>query len=333
MNKKVLVLAMALVVLFEGAMFAGGSKDSGKGSGKTSMVLIPKLKSAWFEPYEADGIAKGKELGIDVYAQSPAAADEAQQVRLVQDSINQGVNALLVVPNDANSLVPAFRDARGRNIVVITHESPNQPEADFDVEMIDNVKFGERFMEELAQRCGGTGEYAVYVGSLTVPAHNIWADAAIALQKRKYPNMTMVDTKFPVSEDRNEARQRTLELLTVHPNLKGILAFGSQGAPGAGQALRERNMANGVTVLGTTSPLEAAPFLKDGSVDACILWSSGDASAVMVYLSDLVLKGRRSEIKAGMEIPGFGKPVVDGINIIFDNPLIVDASNCDNYNF
>ena len=37
---------------------------------------------------------------------------------------------------------------------------------------------------------GGKGKYVVYVGSLTVPAHNAWADAAIAYLKKNYPDMT-----------------------------------------------------------------------------------------------------------------------------------------------
>jgi simple sugar transport system substrate-binding protein len=297
------------------------------------MVTIPKLKAAWFIPYDEDSKKAGEDFGCEVYMQAPAAADEAQQVRLIEDSINQGVNALLVVPNDANSCVPAFKKAREKGIVVLTHESPNQPEADYDIEMIDNIKFGAKAMDELASRMGEKGEYCIYVGSLTVPAHNIWADAALARQKEKYPEMKMVDTKFPVSEDRNASRQKTLELLTVHPNLKGILAFGSQGGPGAGQALRDKGLTDNVTVIGTTSPKEAAPFLKDGSMDLCVLWSSGDASYAMVYIAKLILDGHKDEIKTGMEIPGIGKPTVNGMNILFDHPLIVDASNCDNYSF
>jgi len=143
----------------------------------------------------------------------------------------------------------------------------------------------------------------------------------------------MVDSKFPVSEDRNAARQKTLELLTVYPDLKGILAFGSQGAPGAGQAIREKGLNDKVCVIGTTSPLEIAPFLKDGSVDMAVLWSSGDASYAMVYIAKMVLDGRKAEIKNGLEIPGLGTPVINGMNILFNNPLIVDKNNCDKYNF
>lgn len=329
MKKILLVMVIALVAL---SLFAQGTKEAGKT--EPEMILNPKLISAWFEPYEADGIAAGTEYGAKVYFKASAAADEAEQVRILEDAINTGVNALLVVPNDANSLVPTFKKARAQGIVVLTHESPNQPEADFDIEMIDNVKFGEKFIDEFVRITGSKeGEYAIFVGSLTVPAHNIWADAAIAYAKKNYPGLKLVASKFPVSEDRNAARQQTLELLQVYPKLKGILGFGSQGGPGAAQALREVGRTADVTVICTTSPAEASPFLKDNSIDECILWSSGDAAKAMVYVAKLVLDGKRDQIKQGIEIPGLGKPTVDGMNLIFDFPLIVDKTNSDKYNF
>ncbi|MGP1507341.1 MAG: autoinducer 2 ABC transporter substrate-binding protein [Sphaerochaeta sp.] len=332
MKKRKMLVTLLICLLFaQGLVFAQGSSETT--SKLPQMVLVPKLESAWFEPYKNDGISAGKEYGAEVYQQAPAGADEAQQVRIIEDAINQGASAILVVPNDANSCVPAFKKAREAGIVVMTHESPNQPEADFDIEMINNVKFGEKFTEELVRMIGDSGTYVIFVGSLTVPAHNIWADAAIAYAEKNYPKLKLVTDRQPVAEDRNASRQKTLELLTVYPDLKGIIAFGSQGAPGAGQALREKGLTDRVCVLGTTSPAEASPFLKDGSIDECILWSSGDASKAMVYLSKMILDGKRDQIKQGLEIPGLGTPTINGMNIEFDHPLIVDASNCDQYNF
>lgn len=324
-------ICFALFLLFcVGFPFVGCNEAAAE---EFTMVGIPKLRSAWFDDYERGLLRAGEDFGVYTYMQAPAAADEAQQVRLIEDAINQGVNALLVVPNDANSCVPAFERARQRDIVVLTHESPDQPAADFNIEMIDNVKFGERFVDELVAAIGETGEYAIFVGSLTVPAHNIWADAAIAYQQSKYPGLTLVAERFPVAENRNDSRQRTLELLTTYPNLKGMLAFGSQGAPGAGQAIRERGLQGEFAIFATTSPNEINPFLKDESVTKSILWSSGDAAYAMTYIAKMILDGRRDEIKPGLTIPGLGEPEIDGMNILFNNPLIVSAENVDNYDF
>lgn len=322
--RRLLLLVAALVVAITTVSY----------SGEYTMISVPKLRSTWFNDLET-GIKKaGEDFGVNVYQQAPASADEAQQVRIIEDAITQGVNALLVVPNDANACVPAFARARSMGIPVITHESVGQPEADFNVEMVDNVGHGENIMKAMVEDLGtDEGEYAIFVGSLTVPAHNQWADAAIAYAKKNHPKLTLVADRFPVAEDRNAARQKTLELLMTYPELKGILSFGSQGAPGAGQALREKRMQNKVVVIATTSPKEAASFLKDGTINYTVLWSPADAGRAMVYLAKMLLDGKRDDIKQGLEIPGLGVPQIDGASILFNKPLLVDGSNCDQFDF
>src|SRR6516165_8391619 len=218
-------------------------------------AVIPKLRAAWFNRLEVGTKKAAQDLNVKTYMQAPASADEAEQARLIQDAISRGVDALLVV----------------------------QKNADFDIEMIDNQKFGEAAMELLAQGLGGKGDFVVYVGSLTVPAHNIWADAALKLGKGKYPDLKAVADRFPVSEDQNAARQKALELLRTYPNLHGFLCFGSQGAPGAAQAVREQHV-QGAVVIGTTSPNQAGQYLDDGSMTKSILWDPGEAGYAMVWL-------------------------------------------------
>ena len=121
-----------------------------------TMISIPKLKATWFDRLEMGLNKAGADFGINVSQQAPASADEAQQVRLIEDAINQGNNAILVVPNDAKSIEPVFARAQEQKIVTVTHESPNQKNADFDIEMIDNKAFGERAMEEMVKTMGAT---------------------------------------------------------------------------------------------------------------------------------------------------------------------------------
>ena len=333
MTNKKLFSAALMVLLITGVIFAGGAKQAGGSSGDYIFTGIPKINVAWFASYDKKLAQFGEDYGVSTSYQAPSSADEALQVRTIEDAINQGANAVLVVPNDANSLVPVFQRAKQRKVVVITHESPDQPSADYNVEMIDNNTYGAKFVDEIVKVIGTSGEYAIYVGSLTVPAHNIWADGTESYVKSKYPNLKLVASRFPVGEDRNLARQKTLELLQTYPDLKGIICYGSEGAPGAGQAIRERGLQGKIAVVGTTTPNAIKEFIKDNSVSAAIIWDSGDASYAMAYLAKMVLDGRRGTIKQGLEIPSIGVPKIEGINVIFDKPLILSAGNIDNYNF
>lgn len=297
------------------------------------MLSVPKLKATWFDRLEVGLKKANTDFGVNVSQQAPAAADEAQQVRLIEDGINQGNKALLVVPNDAKSIEPVFERAQKAGIATITHESPGQAFADFDIEMIDNKAFGEKALEMLVENMGASeGEFVIFVGSLTVPAHNIWADAALELAKSKYPGLVEVADRYPVAEDQNAARQAALDIITAHPNIKGFLCFGSQGAPGAAQALREKGLIGKIAVVGTTSPSQASQYLKDGSMTTAILWDPSEAGYAMTYLAKLILDGKKDTIGADLDIPTLGKPLkVDGNTLVYDRPLIVTKENVDQY--
>jgi simple sugar transport system substrate-binding protein len=90
----------------------------------------------------------------------------------VEDLIAKKVKVIGVVPN-AKALEPVFDRAQAAGIPVITHESANQKGNTWDIEMIDNVAYGEAHMKSFAEAMGEEGEYIVYVGSLTVPLHNL----------------------------------------------------------------------------------------------------------------------------------------------------------------
>lgn len=294
---------------------------------------VGKDRTPWFIRHEA-GVKQGaEENGLKgTYSAAPT-ADEAQQVRIIEDFIAKGVNGLLVVPNNAKSLEPSFKKAREKGIAVVTQESPGQVNADFDVEMLDNTKFGELMIDELVKYTNGKeGSYAIYVGSLTVPAHNKWADAAIARQKEKYPQLKFIN-KFPVSEDRNASRQTALDLLKTYPDLVGIICMGSEGAPGVAKALKEKKLKDKIAVLGVTTPNVGRADLKAGYMTESLLWDPAQAARVQAYVAKMVLDGKRDEIKPGFEVPGFGKPIIEGNTLIFDQPLQITKENVDDYDF
>jgi monosaccharide ABC transporter substrate-binding protein, CUT2 family (TC 3.A.1.2.-) len=160
----------------------------------------------------------------------PTAADPALQVRAIEDLIAQKVDIIGVVPNDARVLEPVLKRAQEAGIKVIVHESPGQKYADWDFELVDASQHGVNHMKALAACMKEQGKYAVYVGSLTVPLHITWSDSAINYQKQHYPNMQLVGDKFGVGESLDDSVRTTNDLMAKYPDLKGVLAFGSQGS-------------------------------------------------------------------------------------------------------
>ena len=293
-----------------------------------TMGVVVKIGGIpWFNAMEVGIQEQGKALGIDAVMIGPTSADPALQVRAIEDLIAKGVDVIGVVPNDANAIEPVLEKARAAGIKVVTHESPAQKNVDWNFEMASAKGFGEAHAEMLAQAMGGKGEYAVYVGSLTVPLHNAWADAAIAYLKEKYPDMTAVGDRYGVAESVDDSRKTALDLIAANPNLKGFLAFGSQGPIGIGRALEETRKVGEIAVYGPFSPGQGRDLVKEGAINGGFMWNPMEAGRVFVRIGDMLVKGET--ITDGSTIEGLGVVHPDGTNIIVDALIPINKDTVD----
>jgi simple sugar transport system substrate-binding protein len=321
------VLAVALVLAVSCA-----PKAAEKPEEPYEIAVVVKITGIpWFNRLEEGVKEAAEELDVNAYQVGPAEADPAQQVKVVEDLVAKGVDAIAVVPNDAKSLEPVFAKAKEKGIIVLTHESPDQVGNDYDLELIDNVKFGQHHWDKLVEFMGDSGQYAIYVGSLTVPLHNLWADEGLKHAEKQYPNLELVTERIPCGEDQELSRQKMLELIKAYPDLKGMVGFGSLGPPGAAQALEEKGLCDKIAVVGTVIPGHAAPYLKSGCMDHGILWDPKDAGYGMVWMAKHLLDG--GKITDGMEIPGVGEITLDGNIAVVDAMVDITPENVDGFGF
>ncbi|MBA4204188.1 substrate-binding domain-containing protein [Pannonibacter phragmitetus] len=314
--KGLIVAALAASLSLAGAV-AAYAADAPKVGVVVKIGGIP-----WFNAMDAGIKEQGQKLGLDAFMVGPTSADPALQVRAIEDLIAQGVKVIGVVPNDATVLEPVLMKAQAAGIKVITHESPSQKGADWNFELASSTGFGEAHAKLLAEKTGGEGEYAVYVGSLTVPLHNAWADAAIEYLKTNHPGMKLVGERYGVAEDVDRSRSTALDLIAANPGLKGFLAFGSQGPIGAGRAVEERRKTGQIFVVGPFSPGQGQKLITSGAITGGFMWNPKQAGEVFVTMADRLIKGE--SIKEGDDIPGLGVITPTGNDIIVDQLLAIN---------
>jgi simple sugar transport system substrate-binding protein len=278
---------------------------------KPQVGIVVKIGGIpWFNAMEV-GIKKAsKQFDADAWMIGPTQADAAQQVSAIEDLIARKVDVIGIVPNDAAALEPVCKRAKAAGIKVLTHESPEQKENDWDFELTTIKAYGEKHMDLLAQQMGETGKYIVYVGTLTVPLHNKWADAAIAYQKEKYPKMEMLGDRFGVAESLDDSYKTALDQLRAHPDLTGILTFGSQGPIGCSKALDDRGKAKSVALVGGFSPGQGQKYVKAGIIRGGYIWNPMTAGEIFVQVATMLAAG---------------KPLVDNMELIDTGPVHVDA--------
>ncbi|WP_284948187.1 substrate-binding domain-containing protein [Acidisoma cladoniae] len=277
---------------------------------KKKIAVVVKIGGIpWFNAMEVGIKRAGAETGTDAWMVGPTQADAAQQVAAIEDLIARKVDVIGVVPNDADALVPVFQRAHAAGIKIITHESPLQQGNDWDLEFTTPAADGVRHFEALAQAMGGVGQYMIIVGSLTVPQHRMRADAAVALQKAKYPKMELVGGRFGVGESLDDSYRTVLDQIRAHPKLKGVLAFGSQGPIGGARAVDDRGKIGKIFVVGPFSPGQGAKYIRSGAITVGYIWNPLLAGETIVRIGALILSGK--SVTNGMVLPEVGAVTVD----------------------
>lgn len=312
--------AGAVALAFTGAAHASAEKP-------VIGVVVKIGGIPWFNAMDAGIKKKAVELGVKAFMVGPTSADPALQVRAIEDLIAQKVDVIGVVPNDSEVLEPVLQRARDAGIKVITHESPKQKNADYDFELASVQGFGEAYAKRLIDALGGKGEYAVFVGSLTVPLHNAWADAANAYIKANAPGIKLVGDRYGVAENVDQSRSTALDLMRAHPDLKAFLAFGSQGPIGAARAVDEKHMQGKIIVLGPFSPGQGRKLVHEGVLTGGFMWNPELAGEVFVTLGTMVAKGQ--PITDGMDIPGLGIVHPAGHNLIVNELVNLNKDTVD----
>ena len=323
-------LALLSATLVSACMLSGTSFAAEK----YEIAVVAKVTGIpWFNRMETGVNEAAKKLDVNAYQTGPSTPDPAQQVKVIEDLIAKNVNAIIVVPNDAKVLEPVLKKARDKGIVVLTHESPDEQIGQWDIETIDSEKYAQANVDELAKNMGGKGGYAIYVGSLTVPLHNAWADYAIKYQKEKYPEMFEVTSRLPVAESIDKSYATTLDLMKTYPQMKGIIGFGSLGPIGAGQAVQKKRAKDKIAVVGIAMPAQAAPYLMRGDIKKALLWDPKDAGYALVTVADQLLQGK--EVNADLSIDGLGKADIDTEKkvIRFNKILEVTKDNAQSLGF
>ncbi|MCU0912280.1 MAG: substrate-binding domain-containing protein [Rhodobacteraceae bacterium] len=304
---------------------------TGSAMAETTMGIVVKIGGIpWFNAMEEGIKERAAELGVTAEMIGPTSADPALQVRAIEDLIAKGVDVIGVVPNDEAALEPVLQKARDAGIKVIAHEGPGLQNVDWNFELASADGFGEAHAKLLCDKVTEPGKYAVYVGSLTVPLHNAWADAAIAwIEANCADKLTIVGERYGVAESVDDSRSTALDIIAANPDLRGFLAFGSQGPIGAGRAIEERRLGGQVHVLGPFSPGQGQSLLKNDIISGGFMWNPAEAGRVFVTLGNMVANGE--EITEGTVIEGLGtvSPDAEARDIITDNLLEINKDTVD----
>lgn len=291
-----------------------------------TIATVVKVKDghAWFARM-GSGVEKfGRDTGHKTFVAGPLKADENLQLKVLEEVLAQGVDAVCVVPFFPQALEMALGKARRQGLVVISHEADNLRNVDYDLEAFDNAVYGAHLMDHLARYMDGEGQYAVLLGSLMSQSHRQWSQAALDRQKQAYPKMRVAAKKIEDFDNPALAYAKTKELLKEHPQLKGILGIDMTATAGAGAAIEEQKLQQQVVVVGTGLVSVCRQHLLSGATRLISCWDPADAGYVLNKLAVMLLEGQN--VTDGMDLGVAGYRQMKSVGKILFGDAMLDVT-------
>ncbi len=332
--KKLIIVFVVLAVAAGVFMASKGTKDKDV----FEIVMVVKLEGvAWFDNMRLGVDELGNKYDdVNAYQIGADTADPAAQVQLIEDLIAKGVDAILVVPNDPESLVPVFKKANDAGILTFTHEASVQRQVSYDLEAFDNNAFGRHMADVMAKWMGEEGEWAVFVGHLTSTTHNEWVDGEEAQVKENYPKLKLVTSRLEEQENQQIAYEKTLELLKAYPNIKAIMGSAMSTQPGAAQAIEDKGLTGKVASFGTGLPSVTGEYILSGASQSFHFWVPANAGYVTAYIALQSLKGIKIKEGDNLGKPGYESVTIQnnaaGVPVVYGQAWVdVNKDNLDDW--
>lgn len=329
----VVLAAVIAVALALGGCGKSGDSASGPAKSKRTVVFVFKLVGIPYSNACQRGAEQAaKDLGINVEFLGPAKGGAvAEQIQIIESQISRGVDAIVISPNDPNSVKPVIAKAMARGIKVFTWDS-DAPSTQriFYVAAADDVGIGEDIMDRLASDMDGRGKVGLMSGGQGALNLNLHVDGVMKGLK-KYPNIELAKPIIYNNDQPQQAQSGVAQLLQAHPDLGGIACVNSPGPPGAARALKTMGKAGKVKIWGLSLPSENRQHLKDGTVNGLILWDPAKLTRLTAKLVNDYLDGK--EPTDGMQVKDIGKLRVAKDGVIIMPGVVITKENVDEFDF
>lgn len=300
-----------------------------------TIAFVPQLIGIpYFNAMEEGGNRAAEELGVEFIYSGPVDSNPLDQLQIVQNLINQGVEAVSVSVLDASSIAPVVEAAEERGSVLFTSDS-DAPDSDRPVYVAQasDEGLGYSVIDGLVERLGDDATIAIVSGEPTASNLNAWIGYMQERVANQYPNVTLLDPQF-AGGTAQRAAQISGDLMASNPDLDAIIAVASNVCPGVGQAIESAGRIGTVMGTGYCSPNTARSYLKSGAMGFTVLWDPAALGYLTVWAGKQLIEG--ASFEAENAVPGFENPVTfdaeTGV-LLLGPPAIFTAENVDDYDF
>jgi ribose transport system substrate-binding protein len=225
------------------------------------------------------------------------------QIKQVEDMIQQRVDLIGLQPVDSKGVIPVIQDANRAGIPVITVDTGADGGNLVTYIATDNYFAGKQAADWMIQMLGGKGKVAMIEGTPGSMQGRQRMEGFHEVIKAN-PNMNLA-VSIPANFERAKGMAVMEDILTAHPDLKGVFCANDEMALGALEALRQRKMIGKVVLLGMNGSWDALAATAKGEMQGTVVQFSRLHGTEFVNVAVQYLNGTKKDWPAYMPLHTF----------------------------
>lgn len=254
-------------------------------------MLLSTLNNPYFVSIKKAAQAEARTLGVSLLIED-ANNSSTTQSNQIDTLLARKVDALLVNPTNAKSLIPAIRKANAAHVPVVFIDRKTDSGKAIAYFASDNVQAGAQACRYIVRRLHGKGNIAILLGIPGASATNersAGCDRVLA----KQPGIKVV-ARQTAKFSRQDGLSVMRDILIAHPTLNAVYAENGQMAIGAMHAIEAAGKQKNVfiTMIGSGSTEQTA-LIRQGHIALSVAQQPGVMAAMGV-------EAAYNKLKSGM---------------------------------
>ena len=292
----ILILAVSAVLFTLGVIKKIQHMTSGASKSGNIIAVIPKgTASMWWEVVRSGAEQAGKEEGYTISWNGPEQEnDREKQIQSVEDALTHGIKALVLGPNDSKALVRPVEKAKGTGIPVVIIDSSIETDQYDSFAATDNVAGGADAARRLGAALNGHGKVILTCFIQNSASTDDRAKGFKETLAKEFPGIELVAEQYTLGTV-EDARQKTVDMLTKHSDTDGVFAVNQPVSVGAYKALQTQGLTGKVKFVGFDSDPVLLEGIEKGEVDSLIVQNPFEIGYSGVKTAVAILQGKQVE--------------------------------------
>lgn len=293
------VVIVIMLLFLIGEQFGYPISRREKVDQNTRIVVIYKSINTGYEFWDVvkDGIAvAADEFGVQVKVVGPESKSEEdveKQIAILEKTIEEKPDAIVIVAADYNKMVEPVERAKEAGIKVITMDSGINSDVSECFIATDNVEAGRKAADQLVELLGEDADVAIInhvQGTMTAIDREKGVREGLAKH-----NIKKIHGPYFSDGLSEKAYRITKELILEKPEIKGIVGLNEASTVGAAMALKEMGLSGEVKLVGFDNSFDEIKLIEEGVIQATVVQNPFNMGYRAIEMTVKSLKGEKIE--------------------------------------